>query len=228
MLGLNISSRGEIPIGELQATGVRRVRFVALPDYHATSYIKGLARVGIGTRLVFARESWDGAYRTWGRALAEYHCRYGRLVDSIQIGNEPDHRSVSSWTQHPEELNLLLFLARDIWADHWIVGPGLVSGDPNWARLIDLSQVDALAFHPYAKEPHSPELVALIQGYADYGKPLVVSEYAALTWGMAQYLGAHSLIDEAYAFAYHEFDGLGLRGRPEHLEEFKEAVRQTG
>ena len=63
---------------------------------------------------------------------------------------------------------------------------GLASGLPNWLNDVDLSQVDAIACHPYGKWP-SPDwepaprwgfgfIGPLLDDYLKFGKPVLVTE----------------------------------------------------
>jgi hypothetical protein len=170
--------------------------------------------------LVLARESIgdDTEHR-----LALFARRYNGLVNAVQIANEPDHVSESSWTMAPDDLNRLLRTARAVFGpSKLLIGPGLVSGHPEWAAQIDWSPVDAIAAHPYAKWPYTSELDALIGGYAAYGLPVWVTEYNARTLGMAAALRDDPRIGVALAFCYSDrvVDGFGLIEDEQALNDF--------
>lgn len=89
------------------------------------------------------------------RDAAQFYAnRYAGKLDLLQIGNESDHISPSSWSMDHDELNELLYQF-NVWfpEETLIVGPGLVSGDATWVRGIDQSLIDLCAVHGYGQRP---------------------------------------------------------------------------
>lgn len=223
-LGCNVAGRAEYNPASVAALGAKWARCVGYRNADITQWILGCHDQGIKVLMVLARESIGGS---WEKLMEGFRDRYGSLVDAWQIGNESDHVSNSSWTMVPEELNVLLRSAREVFGpDAYLVGPGLVSGQPGWAAAIDWSPVQALALHPYAKFPGTPELDNLIAGYAAYGRPLWVTEYNARTLGMAVALRDDPRLSVALAFCYSDamVQGFGLWEDPAALADFKAAA----
>jgi hypothetical protein len=180
--GVNVPRDGSASAGMLRSLGATWIRIVAMPDLDLTSYFQELRAHGIRILLVLARES--------GGDIGAYARLYGSLVDCVQPGNEPDHVSPSSWTMTQAEFVSLGKAARQLFPTTPIVTAGLVSGHPSWLDGLDLSWADALAVHPYGKSP-DPQwphpgwgtgfMGDLLDGYAAYGKPLLVTELGLST-----------------------------------------------
>ena len=189
-LGINVAGRAEYSPEVIAATGARWVRCVAYPDANIDSWLARLQALRIRTLLVLARESFDGL--TWQQGVALYQRLYTGRVTYVQVGNEPDQESESSWTMSPRDLNKLLALVRSMWTEITVVGPGLVSGNPSWLTFIEPALVDAYSAHIYGQrpEPNWPD-VTWGFGYADdllsryseqaKGKPVWVTEVGLST-----------------------------------------------
>ena len=188
VLGVNAAGRGESPPASLAALGARVVRVVAYPDADLRAWIHGCHDAGLKVLLVLAHESIGGDPTGWPGRIEHYKNLYFGLLDYVQLGNESDHESESSWTLTPDDLSQLLRVGRFVLGQAaYLIGPGLVSGQPSWAGRVDWTPVNALSAHPYAKEPGTPELDRLIGGYAAQAgsHELWVTEYHARTRGMA-------------------------------------------
>lgn len=225
-LGVNVASRGEYdPAWVRETTLATFLRFVALPDFDARSYIDRARSSGLSILLILARESFV-ADDISEDTIAEYYGRHGNSV-FWQVGNEPDHVSGSSWTMSQADFSNLLRMARNVMGPSaYITGGGLVSGNPNWLQGVDLSPVNAIACHPYAKDPWTPELETLVSGYAAYGYPLWASEYHARTLGMAQCLRDDSRFQGAIAFCLTDemVPGFGMLEYQPALDDFRAAA----
>lgn len=226
-LGVNCDGRGGIQPASLAAIYAAWVRCPAYPDANLTDWIHGCHDRGIRVLLVLASESIGTDPSRWTQQIAMYRDRYRDTVDAYQIGNESDHVSPSSWTMAPDDLSMLLRTARNVLgsAAH-IVGAGMADGQPNWARMVDWGPCNAIACHPYAKDPYSPALNWLLDGYKAIGKPLWVTEYHARSLGMAACLRDDPRIEVALAFCYTDrmVPGFGMIEDYRALGDFKTAA----
>jgi hypothetical protein len=150
-IGVNGTGDGEITTDSLRGIGASWQRLVLLERFDLRPYIDACHASGIKLLWVVARESiGDMSYSQAARFYAD---RYGDLLDGLQIGNESDHVSPSSWSMSHDDLNNLLFAFNQEFPRTTIIGPGLVSGDPSFVRGMDLSLLDGIAVHPYGQRP---------------------------------------------------------------------------
>jgi hypothetical protein len=176
-IGLNIARDGSTPVETIRGLNVTWVRIVGMPDVDLSGYFLSLKAAGLKILLVLARES--------GGDYARYTRLYGSLVDVVQIGNEPDLASPSSWTMAQGDLAALGRAARMAFPRPMpLACAGLASGHPEWLAGVDLSWADAIAFHPYLKDAPNPtdiedlpDVDGLVDGYAAYGLPLLITEW---------------------------------------------------
>ena len=225
-LGVNVDGWGQCAPAELAASGAGWARFALRAKADLTGWLGELEALGLWALPVLDRLSVD-AIGDQREAIAAYVARYPALR-WWQIGNEPDQEGEASWTLSHEELNGLLGVARSVLgADRKIVGPGLASGQPDWAAGIDRSLVDVLACHPYAKEPGSDALYWLLRSYAAYRRPVWCTEYDARTVGMAGSLMGSPWVERAAAFCWTDrmVEGMGLCESPADLDDFSAAAR---
>lgn len=98
-------------------------------------------------------------------------------IKYLQIGNESDHVSDSSWTMSKDDLNSLIsaFSSTGSIYPRYLIGPGLVSGQPDYLDGIDLTPLTAIAVHPYAQWPNT--VGNLLDGYRRFNKPIVITEF---------------------------------------------------
>ena len=227
--GINTSSDGRFAPADLAETGAKWVRFVALPGVNLSGYAEACRAFGLKVLLVIARESLVGDY---SETAAYYRTMYSR-VNALQVGNESDHVSGSSWDLPAAKLNELLRAFRTIWPDHVLVGPGLVSGNPSYLDGVDLSLVNAISVHPYGQgTPNFPSpwgfggnVGQLLDRYVAKagGKPLWITEVggsaneigeatqANYCRAMLGYLGTRIDVQMAMWFSFHDdVDGFGL------------------
>ncbi len=120
-------------------------------------YEQWLSSLGSAHSLTGVAVSRSDGVMSYNDAASFYADRYGDVLDAWQIGNESDHVSPSSWTLSHSELNWLLLEFRQRLERAFIVGPGLVSGDAEWARGIDLRLINALAVHGYGQRPYGSD-----------------------------------------------------------------------
>lgn len=182
-------------VKDLMSYGAQMARFTLTPDYDATEFILGLRAVGINALPVVTAESlpdWSPDW-LWSDYASTLSDCYGKLpITPLQLGNEPDLESPSSWTLEPKALNALLKGARSIWPQSLLVGPGMAGGDAAYLDDIDLSLVDAVAVHPYGRRSSGLTFDAdpgwaqvyqpiepLLDSYRSYKKPIWVTEFGA-------------------------------------------------
>lgn len=178
-LGLNVDRTGRHDPAWIRATGATWLRIVAMPGLDLSDYFKRCRAAGLKILLVLARES-GGGYDNYQRL-------YGSLVDAVAVGNEPDAapNSPSSWTMPQGQFVSLGKAARTAFPHMPLVTAGLVSGQPDWLANLDLSWASAICVHPYGKSPSKTwphpgwgtgYMGDLLDGYAAFGKPLLVTE----------------------------------------------------
>lgn len=175
-IGLNVSRDGRHAPALIRSLGATWARIVATPEHDLTDWLRGCRDHGVRVLLVLARES--------GTDYGSYAGRYAGLVAAVQVGNEPDLESPSSWTMSPREFADLGHLVRRFFPTTPLVCGGLASGQPGWLDGMDLSWCDSIAVHPYAKDSENPydledqpDAQPLIREYRRYGKPIVVTEW---------------------------------------------------
>lgn len=155
ILGTNVPSDGIIPaaeIADIYPNGV--VRIVLQKKFYIREYLKTLKSFGLSVFACIARESLDG-FSSVEEAADYYLTEYGTLIDYLQVGNEWDHISGSSWTMAPDDLYDLVY---SFWKHPRLNGiplilGGAVSGDPNALDRIyrTLPLLDGISIHPYGQ-----------------------------------------------------------------------------
>jgi hypothetical protein len=175
-IGLNVDRSGSHDPALIRGLGATWIRIVAMPEHDLSDYFAHCRAAGLKILLVLARESGGDYQRYWDR--------YEHLVDAIQVGNEADLVSPSSWTMTQAELVSLGRTVRALFPLTPLVCAGLASGHPSWLDGMDLSWCDAVACHPYAKDSENPadledqpDMQPLIREYARFGKPVLVTEW---------------------------------------------------
>lgn len=214
---------------DVAATGATIVRTVLKPGiieaWNAIVWYDACRANGLDVLWVVARESFQGVL-DWGQ-LATYRGLYGHRLALLQVGNEADHVSDSSWTMSPEDLNSLLGAARRFFPDSTIVGPGLVSGQATFIERVDLSLTDVLALHPYQESPETIDFY--LSTYRQYWDgPIWFTEFADV--GMTGVLAERGAC--AIKFCYHPYLGFGLIDAQNHptpdYQIFKAFAKQGG
>lgn len=183
-LGVNVDPGGNSKPATLDFMRSSWVRAVARPEHDITRWLAD-ASEGQNILMVIAHESADGAGLPWDEALQAWRNKYGPYVSAWQLMNEPDagwdpverlsaaQRAASglypsSWCMEPDDVSERLRVGRNVLGhDAFIVSPGFSSGHVEFAELCDLSPCNAIACHPYAKTPGSPELDYMLQSYKD-------------------------------------------------------------
>ncbi len=206
ILGTNVSKRGEIRANEIASIYPGGLaRFVLTPSVDLDEYFAELLNAGITPVAVIANESFEeGIDRRLGYSEAArlYFDWYWQHLRVLQVGNEWDHSSDSSWTLGSNELYNLVGA---FWEERQssglqdrtrIILGGAVSGDPNFLDTITdtLPLVDGISIHPYGQRANGVPAPSgnfgdaeyLIQRYKDklldlgQPKPIYVTE-----WGVS-------------------------------------------
>jgi hypothetical protein len=165
----------------------------------------------------------------WIRDIAWYAQHLGPHISMIQVLNECDGAETeegASWRMGHEEANVWLAEARLHFPRprYRLIGPGLVSGNPEWVAGLRLDLLDSLSPHPYSKSPGTPELQWMLDAYASYGLPLTITEFDSRTRGMAAYLRDEPTVEFALTFCLHSYDSYGLVDHPEAAADFLAAT----
>lgn len=177
-IGMNVSRDGRHDPALIRSLGATWVRIVATPEHDLTEYFRRCRDAGLQILLVLARES--------GGDYAQFATRYATMVSCVQVGNEPDLVSPSSWSMSQVELAALGKAVRAIFPRPFpLVCAGLASGHPSWLDGMDLSWADAAACQPYLKDAPNPgdledlpDVDALVRAYRDKtGLPVLVTEW---------------------------------------------------
>lgn len=213
-IGLNVARDGSSDPVTVRDLGATWVRIVAMAEHDLTDYLLRCEDQGLRVLLVLARESFAD-----GGTVSLYRERYADLVDAVQVGNESDLVSPSSWTMAPGELAALGLSVRTAWPGIPIVCAGMASGHPEWMDGMNLSWADAVAVHPYLKDAPNPsdledlpDADALVREYGRFGKPVLVTEWG--WWGdqeqrateetrdMVRWAGSTDLCEVLFYFCY--------------------------
>jgi hypothetical protein len=159
-IGANLGHHDTFAASAVAASNANCARLVLQKDVDLRPYMRALRRLGVAVFGVLARESFKG-FDDVTHACEWYAEVYGALLTGIQFGNEPeaDKSSGSSYFQSREAVQHLIregcdefdYLAPDVLK----IGPGLVSGHANYLDGMDLSGLDCIAVHPYAKFPEA-------------------------------------------------------------------------
>lgn len=239
-IGINVPGRGEHSPDEIASTGATMVRLVAYSDTDITAWLNRCGELGLQAILILGSECLGGDEGRWTQVIHDFGERYGARVAWWQIGNECDAapNAESSWNMSQSKLNRLFRIARQTLPQARLLGPGLCSGQPRWAESVEWERVDALAFHPYGKNPGAwwrgadwgtGEIEPLLQGYRaiaeQYRKPLFITEFGWQSVGdggipedvqadyygtMLRTLAPDSRIEAVLPFCYHDYRGFGL------------------
>ena len=232
MLGMNIAPAADP--AALAATGAKIVRCV-YRDWLPPAWVEQLVMLGVEVLLVgdSSPDSLGDDESQWRPRMEFCRQRFGASLKYIQWGNEPDGTGIASWTMDHARVNRLLGVARDVfpYRQYTLIGPGLVSGQPEWAQGLALHLVDALSAHPYAKGCQTAdarrELNYMLNGYLALGKPLWATEFDSRTRGLAAYLRNYPGVQAAITMCWDDgqtesTEGirLGLKQNPDALREF--------
>jgi len=182
IVGTNVDPRHGYDPADIAGPGVGWVRSVVRPDHDLGPWLNACHAAGLKVLVVIARESLRRGW-TYGAAARHYAARYGGWADAWQIGNESDHRSPSSWTLPVGRVGKLVDMFHTAMPNATLIGPGLVSGQPDYAQGLPANILVAIAIHPYGRGPSAGEPYAfgpvedLAGLYRRFDKPIWVTEW---------------------------------------------------
>jgi cell wall-associated NlpC family hydrolase len=195
-VGINVQRTGEDDLDAIRSAGFEGIRVPCLIDdsgppnvrYDLRGYLAGARARGLRVLLAFDRDAfwWPDWSKDTERYVRHWLDFYVGLYDGIQVGNEPDHASPSSWTLDAAEFARLVTTVRAIVGpDVFMVGGGLASGQPSYlAGFTGLDALDAIALHPYTKQAR--DMSGFLDGYRQLtGElPVMLSEWGCpADWG---------------------------------------------
>ena len=190
-MGLNVARDSSSNLNAVVSLNATWIRIVAMPDHDLTDYLRSARARNLKVLLVLARESFiEPGPRQDMYALYKQRYVDTGLVHAIQVGNEMDHASPSSWSMSQKEFESFGKSVRAAFPTTTIVTGGLVSGQPSWLAGVDLSWAQAISLHPYGKSPSETwphpgwgtgYIGDFLDSYAVYGKPLLITEVGLST-----------------------------------------------
>lgn len=139
--------------------GARVLRVVLLPGVDLNPWIDDAHERGLSALGVIANESLHDGDENLSSVQAArlYAARYGDTLEYLQVGNEPDHVSASSWTMSPETLNHLMMVFGVEFPDTPIICGGMADGRPEYLDALDPDLYDLVGVHPYGQRPDDDE-----------------------------------------------------------------------
>lgn len=238
MLGDNLPGDGRVLGVEAAVAGARLIRLPLRLSFDLRAWMRDTRNSDCQIMLVGDShpDSTTDDESQWADRIAQAEARYGDLVDYWCWGNEWDAErdAASSWVMAPDRLNRLTDVARAVQGHRSLWLAACCSGQPSRLADINLSGLSGICINPYAKDPNTPELEAMLQGYFAYGLPVGVSEFDSRTAGMAAWLGADGRLAFACAFCHDDqmvvdFGLVDINGRrkPSYFE-FQQAALAGG
>lgn len=246
IVGVNVDPRRQARpalVAELSKAGVQVARFPLVREHHWVypEFIAACSAEGILALPVFVRESFEpngsleASLSYWKYLLAD---TAWSSCFHLQIGNEPDQESDSSWTMEPADLAHILNYARYLWPHATLIGPGLVSGNPSyWGDV--MAEPDAIAVHPYGARP-AEDFPASgwgtglldLSGYQAFNKPIWITEFGAREAEFDDLATRALYLSRMFAafqeagcraavlFSWHDYEGYGVNfpGSPGYIE----------
>ena len=190
--GLNGPADARLDPNFYALLGSRVVRFVLKPDVDLNPWIDEAHGRGLSMLGVIANESMGGM--TSVGAARFYRERYGDTLEYLQVGNEPDHVSPSSWTMSPQVLNHFMAVFSVEFPDTPIICGGMADGRPEYLDELDPDLYDIVGVQCYGQRPNDSEdwsetpgnfgnVQRLLPLYVQHsgGKPVAVTEIGLST-----------------------------------------------
>lgn len=252
-LGLCVSKDAAVTPSSLSDVGARWARWTGDPQFvrEQEAYCRALKARSIKRFLTLDADSYRAfgpleEPATWRRAAEWYADTFTGLVDAINPVNEPDGTGYESSQMPLEMVNGMIRETRRAWGrSAQIVAVGSVSGIPSYYDQIDLSLLDGIDGHFYAKFPPaehpSPDfsLERIINEHKRFGLPIWMSEIGIssdregeerqaqfLRTTMA-YVQDRADVVACFWFCAHSYDGWGLWRPDGSLKPSWQAFRDT-
>jgi hypothetical protein len=204
-LGVTTDPGHGLTVGDVRRAGFSYGRIVLRWHQDPTPFLTECAAQGVPLIGVWTSESRAPGMDDWTSAVMwlGWLKRTGLLpvIKWLQIGNEPDLVSESSWTMGHDEFNAMVAAVAPVFAqDCIIVGGGLAGGHPEWLDGVDQTHLDLIAVHPYGRAPNndplwlenmpewSSEVTWFLTLYQDRTSlPLAISEYGGRDYNLGSY-----------------------------------------
>ncbi len=197
--GINIdplNPAGQPTASQLTAAGVKWVRFVQKSDsFNYRALLESYSKAGIKTVLVLNQEtlwpssgngnfndSYIQSFAAKARALAQ---KYGSLVSTYEIWNEPDVSSRASIFVPAERYKILFKQTygaiKSANPSSQVIIGGLVSGNTDYLDALKepggTLLADGVGIHPYSTDPAT--ITSTLERYQSHtsGKPLWLTEF---------------------------------------------------
>lgn len=238
--GINAPTNGPSFAQPIKSAGASIVRIVATERPDFGTVLQEDKTVGLQTLVVLARESADNlpGVADW---VQFYAWKYGRWIDAVQVGNEPDgQHGGSSAVMEPSEVDQWIVRAqafREFNPAVKVIGPGLISGRvgaPEYlAKMKRTDLLDAIAWHPYWDKGLDSlwQVVDDLQHAAGRDLPVWITEYD-LRLDFTRALAETSYVEAALPYCAVRWSGWphalwDEQGRPlPLLEVFRTAVKE--
>lgn len=209
---------------------VVRFPFWLVDGFDYKPFVNTLIAQGVTPLPVLDRKAMTW-HRGWSlkKRFAKFKSEYPEILH-WEIGNEPDSHGNSSSYQTDLDFSYWLYTARQAMPYDYLIAGGLVSGDANYLNRVDLTNVDAIALHPYGQSPARDGwgvgfVGDLIDSYLRFSKPIWITEFggeeslfnneherAVYHSGMLQVLASYSQVLASIVFCYSDtmVPGFGL------------------
>jgi hypothetical protein len=202
-IGLNVAADGRHAASWVRRTGANGIRIVMTPDYSLRALFGRYRRAGQAVLGVYARESQVPG-SSHEQSMSEYMGYYGSRLDYIEIMNESDLDSPSSWTMPPDEFEALGWslhnVVRSYRSDLPIIAGGMASGQVSYLDGVNLDWCNYVGVHPYAKnatpDDDLPDIEPLAAQYVSAtGKDVAITEWG---WWGDETRGEYEVRDVVY------------------------------
>lgn len=189
-LGLCVSKDAAVGAADLADVGARWARWTGDPQFvrEQEAYCRDLKARGIKRFLTLDADSYRpfgplDEPTTWRSAAEWYANTFAGLADAVNPVNEPDGAGYESSQMTTDAVNIILHETRRAWGRSTpIVAVGSVSGVVGYYDSIDLSLLDGIDGHFYAKYPPAEHptpdysLERIIDEHKRFGLPIWMSE----------------------------------------------------
>jgi|SRR5262245_8858068 len=200
MIGCTTDPAHGLTTADLQRAGFGFCRIVLRWTENPAEFLRACQTAGLPVIGIYTGESRaPNLNDTQSAVLWAAWLRDESLVEAmplLQVGNEPDLESGSSWTMGHDEYNRLVDDVAPVFRglDLTIVGAGLASGQPSWLAGVDQDLLDIIAVHPYGRRPNGdPKWQSACPEWANDVREFLAwyRSYTALPLAVSEYGGRH-------------------------------------